>query len=228
MKTTILLLLLTINLYAQSGPTIKNISDYKTGEEFLSLINKKIIIAPLRNANFPDVNLQITKRYKTDYKTFEVGEFRPLTINEYDNTLANSLVVIDKVKFIDGNKEISLSEFNEKVSAGLQTYPSVKLYGKINNQYFEFINTYGGLNFSNLIPLDVLDYYKTKIIGKKYLNKSVFKIDRRLNMYSEVPPLYTNNDLMVATDVRVSHLDSTTEKVDKIFVYLRNLWGTLR
>lgn len=225
MKTTILLLFLTINLYAQSGPSIKNISDYNTGEEFISLINKKIIIAPLRNVNFLDVNVQITKRYKADYKTFEPGEFRPLKIDEYNNTLANSLVVIDKVKFIDGNKEISLSEFNDKVSAGLQTYPSVKLYGKINNQYFEFMNTYGGLNFSNLIPLDVLDYYKTKIIGKKYLNKSVFKIDLRLNMYSEVPPLYTNNDVMEATDVRVSHLDSTTEKVDKIYVYIKNHMG---
>ncbi|MBU4537043.1 MAG: hypothetical protein L6264_07025 [Weeksellaceae bacterium] len=225
MKIIIFLLFLTINLYAQSSTTIKNIADFTTGEEFLSLINKKIIVASLRNVNFLDVNVQTTKKHKTDYRIFEPGEFRPLTIGEYNSILANSLLLIDRVKFVEGQKEITLSEFNAKISAGSQTYPSVKLYAKKNDQHFEFFNTYGGLNFANLIQFDLLEYHKLKTIGRKFLKKAHFKIDNRLNIYSAIPAMYTNNDVIVATDVRVSHSDPMSEKVDGIFVYIKTQLG---
>ena len=223
---SIIFLFLSVGLFSQNINALKLI-DYKAGEEFLSLTNKKIWVTSLRGLQFTDAYVQVSKKYKTSYRIYNPGEFRSLSVDEYNNLLANSELLVSEVKLLDGEKEISLNEWNERLSEQKQTYPTIKIYAKKDNVVYEFLNTYGGLNFSNLIPVTVLQHYKVQLTGKKFLKLADFRINHRLNAFSDVPKSYKDEDLYTVKDVKVSYPENYPNKTDEIFVYVSNYRGEL-
>ena len=227
MKTTFFILLFSVSLFSQTFDSTKLIGNYKTGEEFLSLTNKKIWVTSLRGVKFTDTNIQVSKRYKTSYRIYNMGEFRPLSVDEYNNLIANSELLVHEVKLLDGERLINLNEWNENLSAEKQTYPTIKIYATKDNVMYEFMNTYNGLNFANLIPLSAIQYYKSQLVGKKILKIDDFNINSRLNAFSAVPKLYKNEDLYMVNDIKVSYPENNPKNTDEIFIYVTNLRGEL-
>lgn len=213
-----------------------NLKNYKTAEQFLGLIGKKIFALPInpkydtKYTGFGKIKYVAKEKTKTEYKKYNAGDLVPLESREfYNQNIGNKYFIVKEIKFFKNSfsdTQITAEEWQTQMK-NASTVSNINLYLSSNDLDIVVTNN-GMFSLDGLLPEIFFEYLKKKYDNKTFLYDNLYRYSLPTEEQLKYRINYDANeikeeDIYKTKEVVIEQLNSENAKFPDLYLVLENI-----